>query len=113
MAPPAGAVAPPATTASATGPIQVRAIADAWVQVHDAKGAVVFGRLMHAGETWTVPNIPGLLLTTGNAGGTELVIGGVASAPLGATGAVRHEVPLSAAGIKAIAPAPHGGASSG
>ena len=83
------------------------------MQVHDAKGAVVFGRLMRAGESWTVPDQPGLLLTTGNAGGTELVIGGVASAPLGAPGVVRHDVPLSGAGLRAIVPASHGGATSG
>jgi len=96
-----------------TGPIQIRTTADAWVQVHDANGAVVFGRLMRPGESWTVPDRPGLLLTTGNAGGTELVIGGVASAPLGATGVVRHDVPLSGAGLRALLPASPGGPTSG
>ncbi len=111
--PAAPATAAAASTAAATGPIQIRTTADAWVQVLDAKGAVVFGRLMHAGESWRVPDRPGLLLTTGNAGGTELVIGGVASAPLGATGVVRHDVPLSGAGLRSLVPASHGGAASG
>ena len=111
------APAGPKTAAAATVPIQIRTTADAWVQVSDAKGAIVFGRLMHAGESWTVPDRPGLLLTTGNAGGTELVIGGIVSAPLGPTGVVRHDVPLKAGGIKAaggIKPiGPVGGATSG
>lgn len=111
--PAAGPATAAAPTAVVTGPIQIRTTADAWVQVHDAKGAVVFGRLMRAGESWTVPDRPGLLLTTGNAGGTELVIGGVASAPLGATGVVRHDVPLSGAGRRSLVPASHGGATSG
>jgi len=57
---------------------------------------VVFSRLMHAGGSWTPP-ARGLLLTTGNAGATELVVNGVASPPLGAAGAVRHMIPLGPA----------------
>ena len=111
------APAGPKTAAAAPVPVQIRTTADAWVQVRDAKGAIVFGRLMHAGESWTVPDRPGLLLTTGNAGGTELVIGGIVSAPLGATGVVRHDVPLNAGGISGAGGmkpvGPVGGATSG
>ena len=38
-----------------------------------------------SGETWAVPARPNLLLTTGNAGGTELVVDGMAAPPLGGT----------------------------
>jgi cytoskeleton protein RodZ len=51
---------------------------------------------MHAGETWSAPaDKTGLLLTTGNAGGTEIDVDG-APIPqsLGTSGAVRRDVPL-------------------
>ncbi len=75
--------------------IAIRATADAWVSLLDGHGTVVLSRLLHAGDT-LVPPAPGLLLTTGNAGGTELVVNGFAGPPLGATGVVRHGVPLVA-----------------
>ena len=75
----------------------VLATADAWVQVRSDSGAVVFSRLLHAGQSWPVPAGPNLVLTTGNAGGTVLVRRGVASAPLGGTGVVLHNVVLDPA----------------
>ncbi len=77
--------------------VAVLATADTWVQVRNSAGAVVFSQLLHAGQTWRVPAGEHLSLTTGNAGGTKLVRNGVASPPLGATGAVLHNVPLGAA----------------
>ncbi len=72
----------------------LRASADAWVQVRDRAGPVLLNRILHAGETWEVPPKPNLLLTTGNAGGTDLVVDGVTSPPLGGSGAVRRDLPL-------------------
>jgi cytoskeleton protein RodZ len=54
----------------------------------------LLNRTLKAGETWPVPVRPDLLLTTGNAGGTELAVDGVATASLGASGAVRRDLPL-------------------
>ena len=72
----------------------LRANADAWVQVRDRSGSVLLNRILHAGETWEVPPKPNLLLTTGNAGGTDLLVDGQPSAPLGGSGAVRRDLPL-------------------
>ena len=83
----------------------VLATADAWVQVRSSAGVVLFSHLLHAGEGWPVPAGRHLSLTTGNAGGTVLVRNGVASPPLGATGAVLHNVPLGVP-TAAAAPAP-------
>jgi cytoskeleton protein RodZ len=70
------------------------------MQVRDGSGHVLLNRVLRAGETWPVPaGRGGLLLTTGNAGGTELVVDGVASAPLGGDGAVRRDLPLQAEGV--------------
>jgi cytoskeleton protein RodZ len=43
---------------------------------------------------WEVPDRPNLLLTTGNAGGTDLVVDGVTAPALGGSGAVRRDLPL-------------------
>lgn len=82
--------------------LAVLATADAWVQVRSDSGAVVFSRLLHAGQSWTVPPGQTLTLTTGNAGGTELVRNGTPSAPLGMPGAVLHNVPLGPATLTGL-----------
>jgi cytoskeleton protein RodZ len=91
---------PPQPPAADGGRIVVRAKAEAWVQVRDTKGNVVFNRTMRPGETWAVPGpVPGrqtLLLTLGNAGGTELLVDGQVTPSLGADGVVRRDIPLDA-----------------
>ncbi len=75
--------------------IVVKATADAWVTVKLKAGAAVFNKLMHAGDTWPVPASPaGLLLTTGNAGGTQLLVDNAPGPGLGASGAVFRDLPL-------------------
>jgi cytoskeleton protein RodZ len=74
--------------------ILIRVSADAWLQVRDRAGPVLLTRILHPGETWEVPPKPNLLLTTGNAGGTDLVVDGVTSPALGGSGTVRRDLPL-------------------
>jgi Flp pilus assembly protein TadD len=74
--------------------IVLRASAFAWIQVRDAAGQVLLDRELRPDETWPVPNRRGLVFTTGNAGGTELVVDGVATASLGGLGVIRRNVPL-------------------
>ncbi len=105
-APPVPAISPSSAAAAPVTPLPVpivqsdqsrillRATADAWVQVRDRAGPVLLIRTLHAGETWEVPAKPNLLLTTGNAGGTDLVVDGVTTPSLGGSGAVRRDVPL-------------------
>jgi len=83
--------------------IVLRAKADAWLQVRERQGAVLLNRVLRAGETWPVPpgKPPGqLLLTTGNAGGTEVLVDGQLTAGLGNDGAVRHDLPLDPDAIR-------------
>ena len=101
----AAAPAPAPVPASASPPpdqpgIVLRASADAWIQVRDRSGAILLNRILHAGDTWEVPPKPNLLLTTGNAGGTDLLIDGVVAPSLGGNGAVRRDVPLDPALLK-------------
>ena len=95
-------VPPPATAPAAPdgSRIVLRATADAWVQVRGKTGDVLLNRVLRPGETWPVPDKDGLLLTTGNAGGTQLLVDGVLTAGLGNDGAVRHDLPLDPAQIR-------------
>jgi cytoskeleton protein RodZ len=81
--------------------IVLRARADAWMQVREKQGHVLLNRVLRAGETWPVPATPAnLLLTTGNAGGTELLVDGVPAPALGNNGVVRRDLPLDPDAIR-------------
>jgi cytoskeleton protein RodZ len=93
----APAMPPDPPTASARSDqvrIVLRASADAWMQVRDRAGPVLLTRILHPGDTWEVPPRPNLLLTTGNAGGTDIVVDGVTSPSLGGSGVVRRDLLL-------------------
>lgn len=95
IAAPSQAGPPPAPGLAADQPrIVLRASADAWIQVRERPGPVLLARTMKAGETWPVPVRPNLVLTTGNAGGTELIVDGVLAVGLGGPGMVRRDLPL-------------------
>ena len=80
--------------------VVLRAKAESWVQVRDPKGPVVLNRVLRAGETWPVPAKGLLLLTTGNAGGTEILVDGVVAPSLGADGVVRRDLSLDPDAIR-------------
>ena len=84
-----------ATAIAGANPLVISASADSWVQVRGPHGTILFSRVLKAGQSWPVPNEPGLTLTTGNAGGTELVRNGAAGSPLGKPGVVLHNIPLT------------------
>jgi cytoskeleton protein RodZ len=103
--PPQQPPAPP--TAAAPAPDASRMVlhmkADSWIQVREKNGPVLLNRVMRAGESWPVPKGPALLLTTGNAGGTEVLVDGTPIPPLGGPGAVRRDVPLDPDMAKPVA----------
>ena len=97
------AVVPPDTGANKgdQSRLTIRATADTWLQVKDKTGAILLNRVLKPGEVWPVPPKPGLLLTTGNAGGMEFVVDGTTViGNLGASGAVRRDLPLDVDPIK-------------
>jgi cytoskeleton protein RodZ len=77
-----------------TGAVTIHAVDDAWVQVVDDTGASIFTGILHPGDTFPVPAGKAYTLTTGNAGGIELAVNGVAGQPLGETGRILRGVPL-------------------
>lgn len=98
---PSPIIPPPAVPPDPDQPrIMLRASADAWMQVRDRTGAPLLNKVLKAGETWAVPPRPGLLLATGNAAGTEILVDGVVTPALGASGAVRRDLPLDPDQIK-------------
>lgn len=60
--------------ASSPVPLVIRAEKDSWILITDNKGVTVFERTLKPGETYHVPQTPGLRLTTGHAGGLILML---------------------------------------
>ncbi len=97
----AAAPPPPAPTLPPGTRLVVKATADAWVTIKQKAGPTLFSKLMHAGDTWPVPaDKKDLLMTTGNAGGTEIDVDGTPVQGLGGNGLVRHDLPLDADALK-------------
>ena len=73
-----------------TGPhLAIHVEAETWIRVRDGAGRNYIARVLKAGETWPVPAIPGLVLTSGNSGSTFLITDGVTGPALGPEKAVR------------------------
>jgi cytoskeleton protein RodZ len=96
-APAIAAAAPPAADANR---IVLRATADAWMQVKDHSGTVLLNKILKAGDSWPVPPRTDLVLTTGNAGGTDIEVDGAPTPSLGGSGAVRRDIQLDPDQIK-------------
>jgi cytoskeleton protein RodZ len=45
--------------------IVLRAVSDSWIQVRDANNVAIFSRQLHAGDSYRVPDQPGLTMHTG------------------------------------------------
>ncbi len=67
---------------------------DSWIQVRDREGNVVFRTTLHPGDSYKVPNKPGLIMYTNNAGGLVVTVDGRSAPSLGAVRAVRSKVSL-------------------
>ena len=102
VATPAAAAPPPPGAG-----LVISATQDAWIEVHDPAGNILFSKVLHPGDSWPVPQEAGLTLTTGNAGGTVIVNNGVAGAPLGAPSAVLHNYQLTPAAAQHLPPRLH------
>jgi cytoskeleton protein RodZ len=75
------------------GQIDIRALADCWIQVRSADQTIVFSRVLKAGETYRVPRA-GLYLRTGNAGALAVAVDGKPAPAIGGIGTLRRNVAL-------------------
>ncbi len=74
------------------GPVRIiiKASTDSWVQVRDADQSVISMRVLKQGEIYRVPDRPGLVLRTGNAGGLEIAVDGRTVPSVGPVGKTRN-----------------------
>ena len=86
--------APENPKAANVNKVIVRVMADSWVEVRSGNDDPMLSKVLHAGEIYEVPTLPGLILATGNAGGIQIVVNGRALPLLGPMGAVRRDVAL-------------------
>jgi cytoskeleton protein RodZ len=69
-------VTPEAAPPAQPSRITIKAEEASWVQVSDAKGHAVFDNILKPGETYSVPDEPGMTLTTGNGAGIVIILDG-------------------------------------
>lgn len=85
--------APGGAAETSAGSIDIRALADSWIQIRAADQSIVFARVLKTGETYRVPR-PGLILRTGNAGALEILVDGKPAPSVGGLGTLRRNVVL-------------------
>lgn len=101
IAPAPSSVIPAAADVWGTGRVVVRAVSDeSWIQVRESDGQLVVSRLLHRGDSYTVPDRAGLTLTTGNAGTLQLTLDGKILPALGAAKEVKRNVSLDPAKLQ-------------
>jgi len=76
---------------------------NAWTEIKDSQGNIILRRILKAGDKYVVPDGEagkGLVMSTGNAGGITVFIGGKKLGALGKPAKVRRNVPLDAAALR-------------
>jgi cytoskeleton protein RodZ len=96
--PPPAAPGDAAALSASEGQLVILANADAWIEIKNGTGRVIYQHVLHSGESYTVPDQPQLTLTTGNAMATTIALGGTPLGPL--KGHVVRNLPLDAASLK-------------
>ncbi len=74
--------------------ITIRAVAASWVEIVRDNGEEVMTKLMQVGDSYVVEGNSRLYLSTGNAGGLEVVIGNDDPRPIGEIGQIVRDLPL-------------------
>lgn len=96
--------APAAAPVQKVHPIVLKAVDNVWLEIRGPDGKALFSRVLKAGEEYWVPeDQKGLVMTTGNAGGLDIVVNGQSIPKLGAVGDVRRNVALD---VARLAPVP-------
>ena len=81
-------------TENANARIVITAADDAWIEISDPDGNRLLSRTMRVGDSYRVPDRPGLVFVTGNAGGLNITVDGQPAPAVGGTGIVRKNVKL-------------------
>ncbi|ACJ00017.1 helix-turn-helix domain-containing protein [Rhodospirillum centenum] len=75
--------------------VVVRATEDSWIQVRDGKGTLWASRVLRPGDSFRAPDVPGLVMNTGNAGGLVVSLDGQDLPPLGGRAQVMRDIRLT------------------
>ena len=81
--------------------VTLRALSSSWVEIVRNDGEEVMTRLMRAGDTYLIDTSDSLYLSTGNAGGLELVFNDGTVKEVGEIGEIVRDLPLLISGLKA------------
>jgi cytoskeleton protein RodZ len=73
-----------------------------WIEIKNADGAAILRQVLKAGDIYLVPDEPGLMLSTGNAGGIRVKVDGENLPPLGEAGAIRRNLKLEPAALRSL-----------
>lgn len=90
----------PTSTTVKADKVEIVVSENSWTEIKDAEGNAILRRILRAGDKYIVPDGEagkGLTMSTGNAGGVTVFIGGKKLGTLGAPAKVRRNVPLDAA----------------
>ena len=79
---------------AAASRIVLRAATESWIEIRTDDASLVYSGLLRQGQSYSVPERPGLKMVTGNAGGLEIVVDGEAIPRLGPPGAVVRDIAL-------------------
>lgn len=74
--------------------VVITALDDSWVQVQGPDNELLLTRILHTGDSYRVPDRPGLVMVTGNAGGLEVRVDDAAAPALGPMGVVLRNIAL-------------------
>ena len=74
--------------------VVITAIDDSWVQIQGPDNELLLTRILHAGDSYRVPDRPGLVMVTGNAGGLEIKVDDAVAPALGPLGVVMRNIAL-------------------
>ena len=74
--------------------VVITAVDDSWVQVQGPDNELLLTRILHAGDSYRVPDRPGLFMVTGNAGGLEVKVDDAVAPALGPLGVVMRNIAL-------------------
>jgi cytoskeleton protein RodZ len=74
--------------------VVITAVDDSWVQVMGPDNELLLTRILRAGDSYRVPDRPGLVMVTGNAGGLEVRVDDAIAPTLGPLGVVLRNIAL-------------------
>lgn len=83
-----------ATALGSPPSIVLRARNDTWIYVSGSDGDTLFEGVLRRGDSYTVPNRKGLVLSTADAGSLEIVVNGSALGAFGPAGSIRRQLSL-------------------